>query len=338
MPASSPWYLLIHQLPPRPLYLRAKIGNRLEKVGAVALKNSVYVLPGRSDCLEDFQWIAQEAIAGGGEAWVCAAAFQGPSATGALRARFQAQADTAYEALGADLRQAIREARGRTPAGSPEERAAGLTRLRKRLEEVRGIDFFGAPRRKEIEALMEELERLLHRTAPDPAGSSRRGLPGLTGRVWVTRRGIKVDRMSTAWLVRRFVNPRARFRFVDPGKESPAPGEISFDMSGGDVTHEGDRCTFETLLARTKSKDPGLRAIGEIVHDLDLKDGKYGRPEAAGIRALIDGIVRSHAADTRRLEAGLELFDVLYASLREAPGAPPRGRRPRARRRPPRGR
>jgi hypothetical protein len=335
MARVNDWYLLIHQLPPRPLYLRAKIGNRLEKVGAVALKNSIYVLPRRGDCLEDFQWIAQEAVAGGGEAWVSEAAFPDPSVSKALVTRFRAQSDQAYEALAGDVRQAIREARGRSPAGSPEERAARRARLRKRLEEIRGNDFFGAPRGREIEVLMEEFEMLLNRTAPDPAGSPPRGLPGLAGRVWVTRRGIKVDRMSTAWLVRRFVNPRARFRFVDPARETPASGEVSFDMTGGVVTHEGDRCTFETLLSRTGSKDPGLRAIGEIVHDLDLKDGKYGRPEAAGIRALIDGIVRSHAADTRRLEAGLELFDQLYASLREAPQSsgprrPPRRRRPRS--------
>lgn len=125
--------------------------------------------------------------------------------------------------------------------------------------------------------------------------------------------------MSTAWLVRRFVNPRARFRFVEPEKEPPRAGEISFDMSGGLISHEGDRCSFETLLKRTGSKDPALRAIGEIVHDLDLKDGKFGRPEAAGVRRVIEGVLRTQPGDSGRLKAGFLLFDSLYASLGGSP-------------------
>jgi hypothetical protein len=321
VPKAPSWYLLIHQLPPRPLYLRAKIGNRLTKVGALALKNSVYVLPGRSDCLEDFLWIAQEAAAGGGEAHVCEAEFRDPGTQGGLLRRFREQTDAAYEALAAEIRAAIAVRKRRS---GPEEPAGSLVRLRRRLEEAREIDFFGTPKREEVEQVMRTLEDLLHEDEPAP----RRGLPGLSARVWVTRRSIKVDRMATAWLVRRRLNPRARFRFVDPANAVRRSGEIRFDMTGGDVTHEADRCTFETLLARTGAKDPALRAIAEIVHDLDLKDGKFGRPEAAGIRVVIDGIVRSQAADTKRLEAGLDLFDSLYAALSETPHR--RGRLPGA--------
>ena len=148
-------------------------------------------------------------------------------------------------------------------------------------------------------------------------GEPARGMPSvleLVGRVWVTRRGVKVDRIASAWLVRRFVDPGARFRFVDP-EEPPRAGEIRFDMVGGDFTHQGDRCTFESLLARLAIHDPALAPIAEIVHDIDLKDGKYGRAEAAGVRSLIAGIAASSADDEQRLARGAALLDDLYSSF-----------------------
>jgi len=138
--------------------------------------------------------------------------------------------------------------------------------------------------------------------------------PGLRGRTWVTRPNVKVDRIASAWFVRRFLDPKARFRFVDPA--SPRrEGELRFDMVGGDYTHEGDRCTLETLVRRVGLPDRGVRAIGEIVHDLDLKDGKFARPEAAGVGALIEGLVARYEKDEDRIEHGLGLFDDLHEAL-----------------------
>jgi hypothetical protein len=156
----------------------------------------------------------------------------------------------------------------------------------------------------------------------------------LVGRVWVTRRGVKVDRIASAWLVRRFVDPGARFRFVDP-EEPPRAAEVRFDMLGGDFTHQGDRCTFESLLARLALRDPALASIAEIVHDIDLKDDKYGRPDAPGVQQLVLGLVASHPDDAERLERGFALFDDLYASFRAVPAGrashPPRPRKPTVR-------
>ena len=136
-------------------------------------------------------------------------------------------------------------------------------------------------------------------------------------RVWVTRRGIKVDRIGSAWLIRKAIDPEARFKFVDPAGYVPEPGELRFDMFDGEFTHEGPRCTFETLLARFDLADPALAALGEIVHDVDCKDALYERAEAAGLAAFIQGLVATTPGDLVRLERGSMMFDALYASLGE---------------------
>jgi hypothetical protein len=316
--AARAWYLLIHQLPPEPLYLRAKIRQRLSRVGAVALKNAVYVLPRLQDCLEDFEWLAQEAIAGGGEAHVCEAAFLERETDAALVERFRKERDADYAALAGSIREWSRKTGRRSGANPPEEDLpARLARSRRRLEEITRIDFFQAAGRKEVERLVESLER---RAEPRGDPSLRRPrASGLSNRTWVTRKGIQVDRIASAWLIRRFLDARARFRFIDPKRESARSGEITFDMVGGDFTHEADRCTFETLRRRAGVKDPALAPIAQIVHEIDLKDGKFGRPETRGIERILTGIFHACSRDEERLDRGFALFDELYGSFRRKP-------------------
>jgi len=306
------WYLLIHQLPPEPLYLRAKIRQRLAKVGAVALKNAVYALPRQEDCLEDFQWIAQEAIAGGGDAHVCEAGFLEKKTEDGLIERFRVERDEDYTELLGSIRAGSRS--GGEPAG--EELPALLARSRRRLEEISRIDFFEARRRSEVESLLEKLERSMKPRRSSGATARLSSLGNLVGRTWVTRKGVKVDRISSAWLIRRFIDPRSRLRFVDPPSERARPGELTFDMVGGDFTHEADRCTFETLRRAAGIRDPALGPIAEIVHDIDLKDGKFGRPETRGVERLLSGILRASPTDEERLQRGFVLFDGLYESFR----------------------
>lgn len=139
-------------------------------------------------------------------------------------------------------------------------------------------------------------------------------MPG-RGKVWVTRRDVGVDRMASAWLIRRFVDRRARFKFVDDENYSRRPGEQRFDMFEGEFSHEGDLCTFEVLLKRAGLKSPALRKIGQAVHVLDLKDGKYPAPEAPGLIALLDGICRRYGKDPDRLDQSYEVFEALYKGL-----------------------
>lgn len=143
-------------------------------------------------------------------------------------------------------------------------------------------------------------------------------LDGLAGRVWVTRRGVRVDRIASAWLIRRWIDADARFKFVAGTGYEPGNGEVRFDMFEAEFTHDGERCTFEVLAALAQPKDSALREIAEIVHDLDLKDAKFGRPETAGIANLINGIVAGSDDDEARLRRGAQLFDDLYRSFCDA--------------------
>ena len=137
----------------------------------------------------------------------------------------------------------------------------------------------------------------------------------MQGHTWVTRRDVFVDRIASAWLIRRFIDPKAKFKFTGAKSYPPKPGEVRFDMFEAEYTHEGDRCTFETLLQRAGIRDRALRIIGEIVHDIDCKDAKFGREEAAGVAALLRGLVRAYPDDATRLQRGGVAFDDLYASL-----------------------
>lgn len=305
------WLLLVHQIPPKPDYFRVKVRRRLQRIGAVALKSSVYVLPSREEALEDFRWLLREIVAEGGEASLCVAEFIEGVSRGALEAMFAAERDADYREISAEA-EALAGDNGRS-----EDKAAQLDtelgRLRRRLDEVIAIDYFGAAGRKAAERAIAAAESRLNR-----AGSAKNELDLMRGQVWVTRSDVFIDRIASAWLIRRFIDPKARFKFTASRTYRPKPGEVRFDMYEGEYTHEGERCTFETLLERAGLRDKGLRAIGEIVHDIDCKDGRYGREEAPGVAALMRGLVRAYAADSARLKEGATLLDQLYASLRTA--------------------
>jgi len=312
---ATPWLLLIHQIPPKPDYLRVKIGRRLQRLGAVPVKKSVYALPDRPQSLEDFQWVRAEIIEGGGDASICKADFVDGLTNEQIVALFRGARDAEYAELAAaarDVQAALRRPDRHADRRSmrPEEDVARLT---KRLAAIVAIDYFRAPGR----AMAEETVRTMLE-APDP--ERRRGRPLGTsrsspprGRTWVTRTGIFVDRIASAWLVRRFIDRDARFRFIDPDSYRAAAGELGFDMFEGEFTHEGDRCTFETLLNRFRIDDAALHTIAEIVHDIDLKDEKFGRDEAPGIERVLAAIAAANAEDQTRLERGSLLFDDLYA-------------------------
>jgi hypothetical protein len=305
------WYLLIHQLPSRPLYLRAKIRQRLARAGSIALKRSVYVLPHRTECLEDFRSIAVEAKAGGGEAFVCQAVFADEGTDASLVENFDRERTADYRALEAT----IRGWRGSLLA---DEGVARMASVRTRFAEISRIDYFDSQGKKDLEQLIDAVEKKLQ--TQESATIS----PGKTliGQTWVTRRGIQVDRIASAWLLRRFIDRKARFRFMGTGEGEGGPrhGEISFDTVGGDFTHAGDRCTFETLLKRTGLADRALAQIAEVVHDVDLKDGKFGRPEAPGLEMVLTGLILTNPEDEARLEQGMLLFDQLYESFRSKYG------------------
>ncbi|MDB4951202.1 MAG: chromate resistance protein [Gemmatimonadetes bacterium] len=310
---AAPWLFLIHQVPPKPGYLRVKVWRRLQRLGAVPVKNSVYVLPNGSQAREDFAWLLREIVDEGGEAVGCEVRIAAGLTDAEVEAMFRSARDEDYLAL---AREANEIASGLDKAAEPAKPGSpALARLRKRFGETAAIDFHAAPARRDAETALAALEGRLRREESGPALDLATG-EALRGRTWVTRSGVFVDRIASAWLIQRFVDPAARFRFVGEARFRPAPGELRFDIYDGEFTHQGDRCTFEVLLERLGLLgDPGLVAVAGVVHDIDLKDGKFGRPETPGIELLLAGIARAEAADERRIGRGAALFDTLYASF-----------------------
>ena len=317
---DSRWLLLIHQIPPKPDYLRVKVGRRLQRVGAVPVKNSVYVLPDNDQTYEDFQWIRTEILAAGGDASICRAEFVDGLTSEQIRRSFRDARDADYAELSTAARE-LRNSLGSADRDTPRGRAARpdeeLARLRKRFATVVAIDFFGAPGRGAAEDALRAAEAGL-RPGQNPEESTREHAGGTyRGRTWVTRAGVFVDRIASAWLIRRFIDRAATFRFVNDAVRV-APDEVRFDMFEAEFTHEGDRCTFETLLERFALADPALQALAEVVHDIDLKDEKFEREDAAGIERVLSGIVAAYPDDAARLERGGQLFDELYTLFSRA--------------------
>lgn len=310
------WLLLIHQIPPRPAYLRAKIGRRLQRLGAVAIKNAVYALPSRAQSREDLQVVAREIAEGGGDATVCTATMVEGLSDEQVEALFQTAREKDYAEIAQEAREAARKA-AKTKAAQADLKA-DLARGRKRLAEVVAIDFFGANGREGAESGLAILEqRIAPEAHPDVSARTKSGgrarIEDYRGRVWVTRKNIHVDRIACAWLIRRFIDAKAKLRFVQPDGFVAKSREVSFDMRDADFTHEGDRCSFETIVARFALREPGLSVIAEIIHDLDVNDGKFGRAEAPGIGALLAGIALRHPEDEDRVAVGGTMFDALLA-------------------------
>ena len=235
-PQGARWLLLIPQLPPKPDYLRVKLRRRIQRIGAVAVRNAVYVLPNKGDSLEDFMWLRAELKEDGADAIICSADIV---------------------------------------AGSTDDEIMKL---------------FGE---ESTTGVAEEF----------------------SGRTWVTRAGVFIDRIASAWLIRRFIDHTPTFKFVSPTGYRPQGGELRFDMYDGEYSHEGDRCTFEVLLERFSLNDPALGAIGEIVHDIALKDAKFNRAETAGVQSVVTGIANKYSDDADRIANGSAVFDALYSEL-----------------------
>ncbi len=316
--ARARWLLLIHHIPPKPDYFRVKVRRRLQRLGAVALKPSVYVLPNRPESVEDFQWLRREIDAEGGEAILCEATLVEGLSDSAIEELFNRERNAEYQEIvtaASELTRGV--SANRSSAGGERGESPDVSRLERRLSEVAAIDFFTAPSAKTAREALEALRARAHTRA---RAESRSGTPFPRGATWVTRRGVFVDRIASAWLIRRFIDPEARFAFVSPEGYVPAPGELRFDMFEAEYTHEGDRCTFETLLRRFDlADDPALAAIAEIVHDIDLKDDKYARTETAGVERLLAGIAAAHRDDAARLARGALAFDDLYAAFLDTP-------------------
>lgn len=327
------WLLFIHNIPPKPPYLRAKASRRLAALGAVAIKNAVYVLPQNERARDGLYWLAREIEEGGGRAFVCSAQFDvgsGGLDDAQVRALCVEAREAQYRELADDVQPTF-AALGNAHEATSEQRAqvaALLAQWRARFAAIVGVDHFGAPAREVVEGMLDGTEHWLRRaTASEvPAAQATAMLhpADFQGRVWVTRPGVHVDRIASAWLIRRHIDPAARFAFDASGKVAGT----RFDMAEGEFTHEGEECTFEAMVRRFGFRDDGaMAAVAAVIHDIDLDEAHPSRPESPGIAALMTGITLRTNDDEARLEHGFRVLDDLLEYYRLSAPRQAEGRR-----------
>jgi hypothetical protein len=302
--------LLLVGLPPTPSSLRVRVWRRLRSLGAVALKRSAYLLPDTPDRYEDFQWLAQEVQRDGGDATLIRVQQIENVSPGDVLRLFHEPRDREYRQLAVRYRKVLQalERKSSSPRVQTE-----LGRLSKDHERIRDIDFFDAPGGAEVRRLEEAIAMRTRRPeTPRPQPRPTLDLTTLRGRRWVTRPRPHVDRVASAWLIKRFIDPDAVFLFAPPA-EFPADA-IAFDAPGVELSHQGEDCTFETLVKRANLRDRRLIRLAELVHEADLRDGKYPHEEARGIDVAIRALLAAATDDQQVLAQGMTLFEGLYAT------------------------
>ncbi len=300
------WLLLLLRLPATHKAERVAIWRKLKKSGAIQIQTSTYVLPDEPARYESFQWLTQEVRSAGGDATLVRAR----EIEGLPNEKLIELFNTARAKEYATLRELLRALSNRRKTRSSPTIGDKLDRVRKQFREIRQTDFFNCPRAQDVEMLLRKMEG----TQPGEASVPRVVTRDYRGRTWVTRPRPEIDRVGSAWLIRKFIDPKAKFIFA---KKIPANGRVvSFDMLEADFSHQGDDCTFETLLKRFRIQDKMLRKMSEMIHDADLDDDKFERAECIGIDRVLKGWAREGISDQEILRRGFQCFDALHAFLR----------------------
>jgi hypothetical protein len=313
---GMPWTVFSYSLPSKGRSSpRVAVWRRLRALGAISPKGGVHVLPAREECVEAFQWLAQEVEQAGGEALLLRVErFEGLSDARLMELFREARKEDygALDARAASLEKTLTGARRRDSRDDAQAREL-LGRLRREYAEIARVDFFESPAGAQVASRLARIEEALSPKPPDIPQVAAAALSAYRNKRWVTRPSPHVDRLACAWLIRRFINPRAVIRYSN----TALPDEVAFDMSQGPFSHRGNLCTFETMVRAFGLDDPAVGAIAEIVHEIDLRDGRYARPEVPGIDAVLRGWMSRSDAD--RETHGIALFDGLYAALSHTP-------------------
>jgi hypothetical protein len=320
------WVVFSYSLPSKTQSSpRVALWRRLRRLGAISPTGGIHVLPAREECLEAFQWLVEEVQHAKGEALVMRVEqFDGLS-DAELMDRFRRARAEDYMAL--DAQAAALEAQ-LNPELKPEERSRvreTLERLRRQHSEVARIDFFEAPEGGLLISRLGRMAQALAAGEGSAAPMAPAAIEAYRETRWVTRPRPHVDRLACIWLIRRFINPAAVIRYAT----TPELDEVAFDMREGVFGHRGNYCTFETMVRAFSLEDLVLQAMGEIIHEIDLRDGRYGHPETAGIDAVLKGWLLAGLADPELEAHGVALFEGLYADLSRRGRQPPPKRRAR---------
>ena len=316
------WILLIHQIAQNAPNLRVKVWRILKKHGAVLFKNAVYILPYAKEHEEIMQWLCKLMKDSGSDASLFITESLDKNQDEEIIKSFHEVCDKEYLTLITacdDVLKKIEQVEGTEGISDSVsyELKKRLSEIIKTTEDIARIDFFHAPQKErvsqKIQLIRQKLEGWAKTTKREASGIHKiYRVKDYVGKKWVTRKDIYIDRMASAWLIRKFIDPKAKFVFLAKSNDKAPNDTIPFDMYGAEFTHHGDDCTFETLIKAFDLKDPALQPIAEIVHDIDLKDNKYGRKEGEGIDQIVFGFRQRLKSDNKLLEKGLEIFDALY--------------------------
>jgi hypothetical protein len=321
---AAGWLLFFYTIPSRPVSGRMKVWRKLIKSGAVPLKGAVYILPFNDEHYEFFQWLVSEIAGMNGEAAFVKINRVDTMQDQEIIALFNRQRASDYKAAEKACED-IERGVGSIRKGGRQQAANALTgqfaRLRKDFEEIQRIDFFSSNEGRVLSARVRQLEIEIRKHAgaetkqKKPPAVTLRSPDDYRGKIWITRKRPFVDRMASAWLIRKFIAKDATFDFRDDREmEDAGRNSVTFDVRGGEFTHSGDLCTFEVLVKSFGLRDKTVKKIAEIVHDLDLKDGKYKSPEAKGLEDILTGIRKTAKDDKDILDRGMAVFEMLYAS------------------------
>ncbi len=333
--ARCNWLVFIYSFPPEAASGRVMIWRKLKKLGAVSLRNSVYILPYNEERYEITQWLCQQIQQARGEATLLRVKEIENLSEQELRLMFQSARDEDYAKLTKEGEGFLKRLEALSQRKAPRqatELVEELNALEKRLTQLEEIDYFHATGRGKVEAVIGRCRTALRELSGSnegPAGGELKTLnpDEFRGKTWVTRPRPHVDRIATAWAIWRFIDSNAKLAFARDPQE--IAGAIPFDYVGVEFGHQGEDCTLETILKRFGLKDKALQAVAEIVHDADLKDAKYGREEAHGVDAVIKGLAGILADDHVLLARGCLVFDALHASFGGG-NTPGRGQGPNA--------
>ncbi|UCD36334.1 MAG: chromate resistance protein [Nitrospiraceae bacterium] len=324
---SPAWLLVFYRVPAKPVSTRMKIWRKLNKVGALQLKGAVYILPYGEEHYEFCQWLMAEVSAMGGEGDFVATDRLEMLGNSEIAGLFAQQREADYRRIEKGLHEmevrinSVKKGGRINSVDGLREELAGYVN---ELEDIGKIDYFPSHARRDVESkltlISEELKKITVHGKREVAVPSKISIPRMDrknfqGRTWITRKNPFIDRMASAWLIRKFLDRTAAFHFIDERMEETAPGDaVLFDTKGGDFTHAGDLCTFEVLVRSFGIKDRAVRKMAEIVHELDVKDNKYSPPAARGIEDVLTGIRKSSKTDMEALRKGMDIFEMLYTS------------------------
>lgn len=295
---------------------RVALWRRLQRLGAISHKSGVYLLPDREECMESFQWLAQEVQQAKGSATLMRVEkFEGLEDRELIEI-FRKVREEDYEAMNAQIDSLEKTFRQKELSSKPDQIRSRIEKLRSQFSDIERIDFFHSPSKKVIQERLNKIQQRFITPKTNAAGLPSFSIAEYENKRWVTRPKPHVDRLGCAWFIRKFVDKNAKIHYSN----APEPNETPFDTKGALFGHYQNFCSFETMMAIFGIKDTALQAVAEIIHEIDLRDGRYFRPETEGVAVILKGWLQAGFSDEELESHGLALFEGLYTAFNRNAG------------------